>query len=606
MVLSYLSVCAFTLIGLHAFAVYLLPDLLPASWHFLKRTWGFHFLTFYPPYLALCAYAVAVAVAVPQINLTISKHLETIVGRVIISKAVLWGVLCLVFGVVFALFKQKYAFLGDGYLMPAKIVEGTYTPYSKNLMFLVMHVHKWGQWDDTGIFAFQVFSIFFGVPYIVLSCVWSDLIGWRRYDKMFCFLLMVLIGSVQYFFGYVEVYAPLPSVVLAFILFGVLALRQGKFPIWSTTVFVVGVALHLLLLFLTPALLFLWWWFLSRKYPIFRGRRVVATGVIVAGVLAGVFAHQKSDILLPLFPSEASPYGTMTLWHVWEYLNAQILSAPLAFPLLLMCVFFGLRFGRETAFLCLCAGGAFLCLYIIDEVHGSVDWDVWALSGVSLMALATYCFQHIKNRCVKQYGALFSCICAGLLVVPFIHINHTDRSIDRVIQITKDDPGSYWASHLVDMHLAISFRSAGLDSLSAVYFEQAYEKNPLDRRNAFNMGMVLLGNDKYAESIFYFLSAVSLSPNYERSLDSLLWLALHVPDLVVEGVETHLPKSRHNDFWVRLGIQGIKTGRVQQVHDLLSKDVVVIGQRVRGYLSEGDTTRAANLLKYVLLGEWEK
>ena len=148
----YLSVCAFTLIGLHAFAVYLLPDLLPASWHFLKRTWGFHFLTFYPPYLALCAYAVAVAVAVPQINLTISKHLESIIRRVKVNKTLLWGVLCLIFGVLCFLFKQKYAFLGDGYLMPAKIVEGTYTPYSKNLMFLVMHVHKWGAMGRYGHF----------------------------------------------------------------------------------------------------------------------------------------------------------------------------------------------------------------------------------------------------------------------------------------------------------------------------------------------------------------------------------------------------------------------------------------------------------------------
>ncbi len=598
-----LFACALALIGMHAFAVYLLPVLSPASWHFLKRTWGFHFLTFYPSYVAVCAYAVAVAVTVPQINFIVAKHIETIARRVTTNKAFLWGGLCLVFVVAFYLAKQKYAFLGDGYLRPAEVINEFYPRQGKGVMFVLMQLQKWmGQWDKTGVFAFQVFSIFCGVPYIVLVCAWSNLIGKLPHEKVFCFMLMVFIGSFQFFFGYIETYAPLPSFILAFILCGMLALRQNKLPAWSTAFFAAGVIMHVLLLFLTPALLFLWWWSFSRKYPIFRDRKFIAFGVAVAVVLACTFAYIKSGVLLSLFPSAKYPYGIFTLWHVWEYLNAQILSAPVAFPLLLLSVFAVRIIGRETAFLLFCAVGAFLSLSVVDVVLGSIDWDVLALSGVPLMALSTYTLQQIKNKPVKQYTSLFSCVCAGLLIVPFIHINHTDRSISRVIQIIKNDQGSYYYNLTSDLMLAMSFKSAGLDSFASVYFEKAWQKNPHDRRNAFNMGIVLFRNDKYLESIPYFLSTLDLSPNYEKALDALLWLTLHFPDLAVESIEKHLPKSKHNDFWIRLALRGMKTGKVQLVHDLSPEIVLAISRKAHFYITQRDTNRAANLLKHALLG----
>ena len=595
-------VCALVLIGLHAFAVYLLPDLL-SDWHFLKRTWGFDFLTFYPSSVAVCAYAVAVAVAVPQINLSIAKHIETIVGHVTISKAVLWGGLCLGFGVAFILFKQKYALLGDGYLRPHEVVEGMYYRYSVGVSFVLIYLQKWlRHWDATAILAFQIFSIAWGVPYVVLACVWSDVIGKGRVEKVFCFLLMVLIGSFQYFFGYVEMYAPLPAVMLGFAFFGVLALRRGKFPIGSTVCFVVGLVFHALLLFLTPALLFLWWWSLSQRYSVFRDCRVIGVGVLVACVFGCVFGYYKPDVLMPLFPSEEYPYGILTLWHVWEFFNGQILSAPVALPLLVVSGFAVRRFGWETAFLFLCAAGSVLSLLVVNAVRGSIDWDIYALSGVPLMALATHTLEQVKKRQVKQYVSLVSCVCAGLLILPFVHVNATDRSVDRLIEIIEDDPGSYYISHFSDIHVAMSFKSAGLDSLASVYFEKAYTKNPHDRRNPFNMGMVLFRNDNYAESIPYFLSALDLSPNYEKALDAVLWLVLHVPDLVVDGVETHLSKSSHNEFWIRLGLHGLKTGKVQQVYDVSPEVAVMIARRAQLYIAEKDTVRAAQLLKHAVLG----
>ena len=287
---------------------------------------------------------------------------------------------------------------------------------------------------------------------------------------------------------------------------------------------------------------------------------------------------------------------------VWNFLTVK--SCLRRWPCLCLwsLVFAVRRFGWETAFLFLCAAGSVLSLLVVNAVRGSIDWDIYALSGVPLMALATHTLEQVKKRQVKQYVSLVSCVCAGLLILPFVHVNATYRSVDRLIEIIEDDPGSYYISHFSDIHVAMSFKSAGLDSLASVYFEKAYTKNPHDRRNPFNMGMVLFRNDNYAESIPYFLSALDLSPNYEKALDAVLWLVLHVPDLVVDGVETHLSKSSHNEFWIRLGLHGLKTGKVQQVYDVSPEVAVMIARRAQLYIAEKDTVRAAGLLKHVVLG----
>ena len=62
------------LIGLHAFVVYVLPEIAPDNWAFLKRSWGFHFWTFYPGYVALALYAVAATAAVPRVNQMAAKY----------------------------------------------------------------------------------------------------------------------------------------------------------------------------------------------------------------------------------------------------------------------------------------------------------------------------------------------------------------------------------------------------------------------------------------------------------------------------------------------------------------------------------------------------
>lgn len=607
-------VCSLTLIGLHAFVIYILPEITPERWGFLERTWGFHFWTFYPDYIVISLYAVAVAVTIPFVNKTAAKWIKKITASIseyIQNPRLFYGVLCLLSWSIFYLGQQKYGLLGDGYLRPSQIIEEHYSPNSIGSFFVLISLQKWiAHWDNTGVLAIQLFSIFWGGLYVILVCIYTNRICKYAYEKLFCAVLMIFIGSLQFFFGYIEIYAPLPFFVLCFLLCGIIALRDNKLPLWATAFFVAGAIMHILLIFLSPALLFLWWRYLSLRFPILRDYRIIGFIVAIALLFVYAFGTKHADILLPLFPSTAYPYGILSWWHVWEYINAQFLSAPIAWPLLFLFVFLRPVFNRELGFLVSSVAGVLASLFVVDPVLGALDWDILALSGVPLMGMATYTlYKGGIKKPLKRYASVLSCIWVFLLVVPWIHINHTDRSVDRFIQILDGDPGKYYLSHPLEMTMAIIFGSAGLDSLSMAYHEKAYRKYPSDHRILFNMGRSFFKARRYLESIPYFLQALERYPTYKRALESLVWLAIHIPN-ASEKIENYFHQKYPDAIaqrkalftWLRLGVYAIQTKRLQ-VYGLSEKESNRVLQQAQFYISQEDTNRVARILKHALIGD---
>ena len=509
-----------TLIGLHAFIVYLLPQIATGDWAFLKRSWGFHFWTFYPPCVALSCYAIAIAIAIPGVNRTATRIAEKVVAA--ISKCrgdrrVYFPILCVLSWTIFYLGRQKYGFLGDGYLPASSVTEGHIPSHCAGTFQLLIMLHGLaGNWDDSGVLTLQLFSIFWGGLYVVLVCMWAECICNRQFEKVSCAALMVFIGPIQYFFGYIETYAPLPVIVVAFLLTGITALRNDRPPLWATVFFGAGAFMHILLIFLSPALLCLWEFYLSRRSSIFRDRRILGLAAVAGSILVYFFGRHYSFYLLPLTPpTENNTYAILGWWHLWEWFNAQVLSAPMGWPLLFLAVFANSRlFCREMGFLGTSALGALAVLFVIDPKLGSRDWDILCLSGIPLMGLATYGFYNSGlNRYIRNYASVFSCVCAALLVIPWVHINHTDRSIGRTLKILEDDPGSYYSTHPAEMTLAMYFEEAGLDSLALRYHKKAFQKYSSDRRMPFNLGAHFLFKDE-DKSIPYFLQALAIDPDY--------------------------------------------------------------------------------------------
>jgi len=518
------------LIGLHVFIVYVLPEIAPDKWVFLKRSWGFHFWTFYSDWVAFCLYAIALAAAVPYVNQIVTKWIENVMAvlsRRIHNKRVFYIVLCMLCWVIFWMVRQKYGLLGDGYVRASDVVAGRVASEGTGSLYLLIWLQGWlGNWDDSGVLTLQLVSVFWGGLYIVLVCLWAELICNHQGEKFLCTGLMIFVGPVQYFFGYIETYAPLPVFAVGFLLSGITALRDNKLPLCATAWFVVGTFMHILLAVLLPAFLCLWGFYFYHRFSICRNHRFVFWSLPAAclGFFAYLFSGQYSRFLLPLRPSPEYSYSMLCLWHVWEWINAQVLSAPVGWPLLFL---FGVTrsraLSREMGFLGASVLGAVAGLFVIDPVLGSRDWDILCFSGIPLMGLATYAiYSGDIDKHLRYYASVFSLVCAALLIVPWVHINHTDRSIARVIQILDGDPGLYYQSHPVEMTLGLGFFTAGLDSLAMTYFKQALQKYPSDPRMPFNVGSMYYSRGDIGAAVSFYLSSLDMLPNYPSAQKQLV------------------------------------------------------------------------------------
>ena len=603
------------LIGLHAFGVYLLPQIASGDWAFLKRSWGFHFWTFYPPYIALSCYTVAIAIAVPRLNQKATVWLEIAVAalsKCVGDRRIFFSVLCILSWTIFYLGRQKYGFLGDGYVPASKVAEGYIPSHCAGTFHLLVLLHGLiGSCDESGVISLRLFSIFWGGLYVGLVCLWAECICTRQFEKVSCAALMIFIGPIQFFFGYIETYAPLPVFIVAFLLSGITALRNDKPPLWATIIFGGGAIMHILLLFLAPALLCLWKFYLSRRFSIFRNPGIWAILAVVGGVFAYFFGRHYASYLLPLYPSSEHSYAILSWWHLWEWINAQILSAPMGWPLLFLSIFsIGPIFFREVGFLGSAALGALGALFVIDPVIGSRDWDISCLSGIPLMGLATYGFYNCSiNRLISNYATVFSCVCSALLIIPWIHINHTDRSIGRTEEILADDPGSYYLTHPVEMTLATYFRKAGLDSLAQRYYEKAIKKYPFDRRMPFNLGNFLLSKENKEESIPFLLQALAIDPDYPKPMKKLIGI-LSYNSAHIASVKEYFHSQHSNSSVAEERLADFFTRLSSFAEEFLEPDeaVFVLGKLGATFLKKGDFKIAELIFEkaYQLAPENEK
>ncbi len=261
--------CGLALIGLHAFAVYILPDIAPDHWAFLKRNWGFHFWIYYPKTLTILAYAIAIGLTIPAINnrcLHSLRHLLTQLFNSTQNKK--HKQLFMVFAIaaswiIFWIFRQKYGLLGDGYVRASDVAKGQIISEGKGSLILLIWLHKGlAFWDDTGILTLQIFSVFWGGLYVYLIFKWADLVGTEIEEKALCFGLLFFLGSIQYFFGYIETYAPLPIFITGFALLGIQALQEKRLPLWCTLWIGLGAWMHILMALQIPALICLWGFYL--------------------------------------------------------------------------------------------------------------------------------------------------------------------------------------------------------------------------------------------------------------------------------------------------------------------------------------------------------
>ena len=320
--------------GLHAFGIFVLPNVIDddASVSFLQRNWGFHFLAYFPLPVAGLAYAIFAASLIHRVQDRVVATLIKIHTRT--SRFRKHTVYCLISTaalIVFWLLQQKYMILGDGHVRSAELDLGIVHASAANYVHVLMGVTS--TFGLTGRETIKVASIVQGFPFVFLALLVSHEIGTTVLTRVISALIIICSGVVQFYVGYVEIYAPIPILTLLAVWFGLKGVNRAAFRYYAFAISAAAALTHPVGAMLVPPSLYLIW------FHDIRGKGALVTGLcgalLAAGILCGVLLGLADEVLsaaLPVLPDQQNVYAMLTVVNVWERLNGLILGCSACPP----------------------------------------------------------------------------------------------------------------------------------------------------------------------------------------------------------------------------------------------------------------------------------
>lgn len=251
---------------------------------------------------------------------------------------------------------------------------------------------------DIALRTFRILSVTSGVLYVLLARDAARRIGQDAVERSVVLAFLLTAGYVQLFAGYVEYYAPLAVLVLAFVVLAAVAAERQRMPWEAALVLGVAIAYHISAATLVPALAVAG--AASGKGP---GSRAAAAGgvTVFAGAVALVLfralgfdpiaAVRSPEVshLLPVFaaPGYRQAYRLFDVRHAVDLLWQYLLVTPGAVLGIAM-----MRRGAESAdtrVLPVAAAVPVLFTVVVNpEVGAFRDWDALAFAAVPLTVWA--------------------------------------------------------------------------------------------------------------------------------------------------------------------------------------------------------------------------
>ncbi len=378
-----------------------------ASFLPLESMWGINHLAFLPTWWSYLYLLVVALVLYLMFGRLPEDRLERAVERV---DGWLWGgriwprlVLVVLFTLLFYVCRVETHLLGDGYTWLAVFGQGEAYIHKLtepgSIYFL-----RWlqcllgGYTRETALAAFQIMSIVSGA--VSIWCFIS-IAGKLTNDaglRLLALSTLVFSGASLLHFGYVEFY-PITWAFVAILLDLSLGCLRGTKPIWPVPVaFVLGVLMHLQVLFFLPGVA---WLLVSRmKSPSLRRFGYTLFAVVgLAGIAVMVWRYNTDiafEILILPFSTGRPPADNYTMLsprHIVDIVSLSLLVFPglLALLVVLPRVRWSDLRDRTVQFLGWLSLGSvsFLMLFGAAITMGR-DWDIMSLSLLAPVLLLLY------------------------------------------------------------------------------------------------------------------------------------------------------------------------------------------------------------------------
>lgn len=500
------------------------------------RIWGINQWSYFPLGISLLSAILVLAFFIPCLNESVRKGMNSLQSRIsnllgnrrlFVNKRkhLLYFLLSTLFFVPFWLLRDQTHFLGDGRQIIDRMNAGELSVnWAEPLeIFVHLKVFHWAHrlWQMDSATVYSLLSCLAGILFVFLAFLFGDFGGKERKEKVLIFSILLSMGSVQLFFGYVEHYSFLYVFTFGFIL-SAWAYLEGKlgwpFPLMA---FILASLSHVSALHLLPSLLFIF----AVKDKQGRSSRTRKALVLGAGFVLGglIFVAYKSyswtvpPIFVPLLADryEAPGYLLFSLPHILDFLNQQLLTSPTGLVLILapLACGMGATFLKNTIFRFLLLVSVFQLVtnFLLNPGLGaSRDWDVFSPLSLGYTILGLSVFLHLlREKPNFGYLSLILVLTSLYSTVPWIILNsHEQKSVARFQDLLKIDPKRSANGHFI---LIQHFKARGME-------EQA-EKQDEKYRRAFpelvlfmqGTSLVKKGELERAEELF--LQAEKLAPN---------------------------------------------------------------------------------------------
>jgi tetratricopeptide (TPR) repeat protein len=443
-------------------------------------------------------------------------------------------IISLLFFILFFLLRTRTHFLGDGYQILSNVESNKlaikWTEPLESLLHLeAFHLAKsLFHLDVETLYA--LLSCMAGSIFIFLSFLFADLLVhahfWGKEErfpleispgagKILVFLLLISMGSVQLFFGYVEHYTFLFLSMFGFIFLSLVYLvgnpafggvgnpafsGEGTpnnssrtklvFPLLA---FILTFLFHVSAFYLLPSVFFL---SLAKdqKSKSHKTKRLLS-GIFALILMVIVFWGYKRyswsvpPLFVPLIHDRYSApgYTLFSLPHLSDFLNQQLLVSPVGLILILaflICLVVSLPnlkkrksffMNRTSQFLLVLSLSQLLFDFLMDPALGaSRDWDLFSAVGLGYTILGLYLLlKFFKDKIKFEYLSVILVVTSLYSTVPWIALNSSEsKTIARFRNLLLIDPKKSQNGHFV---LFTYFKILGQDG-------EAEKENEVQRR----------------------------------------------------------------------------------------------------------------------------
>ena len=426
-----------------------------------SRVWGVNHLAYFPLSVRIILVALSFSIFIPQVNqgirATVRKPLLSFSEKISKHKPYLWYAgFSLLSMVLFWIFRSRTYFLGDGSNYVSNLNTGVKTLVWSELLESILHVQLYKLlnlfFSADGQLTYQIASILAGAIFVFLVFLFSEYLGRDLFEKVFVFAILVTMGSVELFFGYVEHYSYVLIAALGYLLFSLKWIEnRGKIVI-PVLLFLLSVAFHFSSFFLLPSLLYLLLLTGSRGITT-KKVLIVGGGALLALVLVSIYVYISKPLIIRIFvlPFEGkfttAGYTSFSFAHLLDILNELLLLAPAGAILILVTLLVAFKKTEVKSprifFLLLVAGFGFIYHFTFDPLLGAGrDWDMFAITSTGYSILGICLFLKVNaNSKLSKYASVILVWTTFLSLIPWIALNVNEtKSVQRFRDLLELDP----------------------------------------------------------------------------------------------------------------------------------------------------------------------